>query len=127
MKNEIIHNGLPSSAYTDKEFWLTEAQTVFSDSWVFVGYNHEFKDTGDAIPIKVAQQPILLVKNIKGNINAFHNVCSHRCVILVDQAKNVKKIISCPYHAWAYDLDGKLLASPHFGGTNKHEPKNFIK
>ncbi|MDC1296645.1 Rieske 2Fe-2S domain-containing protein, partial [Alphaproteobacteria bacterium] len=93
----------------------------------FVGYNHEFKDTGDAIPIKVAQQPILLVKNIKGNINAFHNVCSHRCVILVDQAKNVKKIISCPYHAWAYDLDGKLLASPHFGGTNKHEPKNFIK
>ena len=74
-----------------RNFWLTEAQTVFSDSWVFVGYNHEFKDTGDAIPIKVAQQPILLVKNIKGNINAFHNVCSHRCVILVDQAKNVKK------------------------------------
>ena len=41
-----------------------------------------------------------------------------RCLKLVNEKKNVGKIIQCPYHSWTYDLDGKLKASPHFGGTN---------
>ena len=125
MRNNTIYNGLGSSAYTDNNFWTEEAKTIFSDNWVFVGYKHELKDIGDVLPIKIADQPIFLIKNIKKEINAFHNVCSHRCLKLVEKPKNVKKVISCPYHAWAYDLDGNLLASPHFGGTNKHRPQNF--
>ena len=66
-------------------------------------------------------------RNTKQKIVAYHNVCSHRCLKLIDQVKNVKKIISCPYHAWSYDLDGNLIASPHFGGTNNHVPNGFIK
>ena len=124
MANKIF-NGLESKAYTDKAFWNKEANTIFSNSWVFVGFAHELKNVGDAIPITVADKPLLLLKNTKNKIAAFHNVCSHRCLILVDKPKNVKKIISCPYHAWAYGLDGKLLASPHFGGTNNHKPKGF--
>ena len=125
MRADKIHNGLGSSAYTDNKFWIDEGKTIFSDSWVFVGYKHELKNIGDVIPITIAEQPILLVKNNRSEINAFHNICSHRCLKLVDKTKNVKKIISCPYHAWAYDLDGNLIASPHFGGTNNHKPKNF--
>ncbi|MBT3901733.1 MAG: aromatic ring-hydroxylating dioxygenase subunit alpha [Pelagibacteraceae bacterium] len=125
MKNDLIYNGLNSFAYTDNNFWLEEAKTVFSDNWVFVGCKHKLINIGDILPIKVAGQPIILVKNSKEEINAFHNICSHRCIKLVDQPKNVKKIISCPYHAWAYDLDGNLLAAPHFGGINNHKPNNF--
>ena len=125
MKEKIIYKGLSASAYVDKSFFLKESQTIFSDNWVFVGYKHELSTVGDVLPIKVAGQPIVLVKNTKEEIVAFHNVCSHRCVTLVDKPKNVRKIISCPYHAWSYDLDGKLLASPHFGGTNNHTPDNF--
>ena len=125
MNNKKIFNGLSSSAYTDKLFWTKEAETVFANNWVFVGYKHEFNNVGDVIPINISDKPILLVKNNKDDIAAFHNVCSHRCIKLVDQPKNFKHIITCPYHAWAYDLDGKLVASPHFGGTNNHQPKNF--
>ena len=125
MNSKKIFNGLSSAAYTDNKFWLKEAKTVFADNWVFVGYKHELKTIGDVIPINVSEQPVLLVKNTKEEILAFHNVCSHRCLKLVDRSKNLKKIISCPYHAWAYDLDGNLIASPHFGGTNNHKPKNF--
>jgi len=67
----------------------------------------------------------LLVRNNKNEITAFHNVCSHRCLKLVDEKKNVGKIISCPYHAWSYDLEGKLKAAPHIGGTNQHKPQGF--
>ena len=92
MNNDIIYNGLTSSAYTDYKFWLEEGKTIFSDSWVFVGYKHELNSIGDVLPIKVAEQPILLVKNTKDDINAFHNVCSHRCLKLIDKPKNVKKV-----------------------------------
>ncbi len=125
MPGKNIINGLPALAYTSEDYWLKECSTIFSKNWVFVGFVHEFKNSGDVLPITVAQQPILLIKNKKGEIVAFHNVCSHRCLKLIDQPKNVGKIISCPYHAWSYDLDGNLLASPHFGGTNKHKPEGF--
>ena len=126
MANKIF-KGLPSKAYTDQDFWNKECKSVFLNNWVFVGFAHELKNIGDVIPVTVADQPILLVKNSKQKILAYHNVCSHRCLILVDQPKNIKKIISCPYHAWSYDLDGNLLASPHFGGTNNHNPNGFNK
>ena len=126
LKDKTLANGLPSLAYTDEEFWEMECDTVLAENWVFVGFVHEFKKLGDVLPVSVAGKPILLVKNTKNDINAFHNVCSHRCLKLIDKPKNVKKVISCPYHAWAYDLNGNLLSSPHFGGTNNHKPKNFI-
>ena len=126
MANKIL-KGLPSKAYIKKDFWNAECKSVFVDNWVFVGFAHELKNVGDVIPITVAEQPILLLKNTKNKIVAYHNVCSHRCLILVNKIKNVKKIISCPYHAWSYDLDGNLLASPHFGGTNNHTPEGFDK
>ena len=120
-----ISQGLPSQAYTDKDFWIKESNTVFKNNWVFVGFAHELKNVGDVIPLNIANQPILLLKNLKGSILAFHNVCSHRCLKLIDNKKNVGKIVTCPYHAWSYDLEGNLVSSPHFGGTNNHNPNGF--
>ena len=121
-----ISRGLSSEAYTDEIFWEKEKNTIFANNWVFAGFVHELNKVGDVLPISIAGKPIILIKNKKKEINAFHNVCSHRCLKLVDKQKNVGSIISCPYHAWAYNLDGHLVASPHFGGTNNHKPKGFI-
>ena len=120
-------HGLPSLAYRSKKFWKKECKTVLWSNWVCVGAAHELKQAGDVTPITVADQPLILVKNRSGNISAFHNVCRHRCMTLVEESGNVGKLIRCPYHAWAYDLDGKLKASPHFGGTDTHEAEGFDK
>jgi len=117
--------GLPAKSYTDENFWKKECNTVLSDGWLFVGFVHEFKKPGDVIPLFIADKPILLVKDNNNKITAFHNVCSHRCLKLVDEKKNVGKIIRCPYHSWSYDLEGKLKAAPHVGGTDQHQPKGF--
>ena len=127
VKNGKITHGLPAQSYTDQHFWEIECNTVLADGWLFVGFVHEFSKPGDVIPISIAGKPILLIKNNKDEITAFHNVCSHRCLKLVNEKKNVGKIIQCPYHSWTYDLEGKLKASPHFGGTNQHTPKGFNK
>jgi choline monooxygenase len=124
-KNVNTIFGLPAKSYTDNEFWEKECNTVLSNGWLFVAFAHEFTKTGDVLPIFIAGKPILLVKNQNNKITAFHNVCSHRCLKLVNEKKNVGKLIRCPYHTWSYDLQGKLIAAPHIGGTNQHQPKGF--
>ncbi len=117
--------GLPAAAYTDEAFWKIECDNLLTRNWVCVGFAHELAEPGDAVPVTVAGMPVLLLKNQKGEIAAFHNVCRHRCLKLIDQPKNVGKRISCPYHAWAYDLDGALRSSPHFGGIRQQRPDGF--
>jgi choline monooxygenase len=117
--------GLPAKSYTDENFWKKECDTVLSNGWLFVGFVHELKKPGDVIPLFIADKPVLLIKDNDNKIVAFHNVCSHRCLKLVDEKKNVGKIILCPYHSWSYDLKGKLKAAPHIGGTGQHQPKGF--
>lgn len=118
-------HGLPAKAYTDEAFFEAECDSVLSRNWVCVGFAHELKEQGDAIPVTVAGRPLLLVRNGEGTIAGFHNVCRHRCLTLVDEPKNVGKLIRCPYHAWAYDLSGRLRASPHFGGMDDPQPEGF--
>ncbi len=122
-KGKLKH-GLPSSAYTSADFFRTECDTVFTDNWVFVGFAHELNEPGDARPVTVAGQPVVLIKNSEGKISAFHNACSHRCLKLVDEPINVGQMLSCPYHAWTYSLDGDLCATPFFGGK-EHQPEGF--
>ena len=124
-KNKNTIFGLPAKSYTDNDFWIKECDTVLSNGWLFVGFVHEFKKVGDVQPIFIAGKPILLIKNENEEIKAFHNVCSHRCLKLVNEKKNIGKLIRCPYHAWSYDLQGNLKAAPHIGGTNNHKPKGF--
>ena len=124
-KNSNTIFGLPSKSYTYNEFWEKECNTVLSNGWLFIGFVHELSKSGDVLPIFIAGKPILLVKNENNKISAFHNVCSHRCLKLVGEKKNVGKLIRCPYHSWSYDLEGNLKSAPHIGGINQHKPKGF--
>ena len=90
-KNPNTIFGLPAKSYTDENFWKKECKTVLSDGWLFVGFLHELKKPGDVIPLFIADKPILLVKNNNNEVAAFHNVCSHRCLKLVDEKKKCGK------------------------------------
>ena len=121
-----IATGLPSTAYTSEEFFALENAKLFHDSWVFVGFAHELDKPGDAIPVSVAGRPLLLVCNDACEIKAFHNVCRHRCLKLVDEPCNVGHVLRCPYHSWTYSLDGELKLTPYFGGREPRQaPEGF--
>ncbi len=121
-----IATGLPSTAYTSEEFFALEKAKLFHDSWVFVGFAHELDKPGDAIPVSVAGRPLLLVRNDACEIKAFHNVCRHRCLKLVDEPCNVGRVLRCPYHSWTYSLDGELKLTPYFGGREPRQaPEGF--
>jgi len=64
-KNSKSIYGLPAKYYTDQQFWEIECNTVLAEGWLFVGFVHEFLNSGDVIPISIAGKPMLLVKNNK--------------------------------------------------------------
>lgn len=122
--DEPLH-GLPSGAYTDEFFFSLERTRLFKQNWVFVGYAHQMEQAGDVRPVEVAGLPLFLLRSSSGNITAYHNVCRHRNLKLIDAAGNAGRMIRCPYHSWSYDHCGKLKNAPFFGGRIRELPDNF--
>ena len=105
--------------------YASSTNGLFRKSWVFVGFAHAMRNPGDVVPVTVAGQPLVLVRGRDGEIRAFHNVCRHRGTTLVSEACHVDRLLTCPYHAWAYDLEGRLRSTPHFDGYGNHTPADF--
>jgi phenylpropionate dioxygenase-like ring-hydroxylating dioxygenase large terminal subunit len=70
--------------------------------------------------------PLLMVRTKNDEVHVFENVCRHRGMILVEEPAQLNGPITCPYHAWSYDLEGHLKATPHVGGPNIHKDKTVI-
>ena len=120
-------HGLPNECYISQEYTKIERKKLFEDKWVVVGVASSVPNKGDAKPFKLLDLPIIILRDKKNKIRVFHNVCSHRGYKILQKPCNVKNTIRCPYHSWAYNTDGKLIATPHIGGMNKHSAKNFSK
>ena len=120
-------HGLPNECYISQEYTKIERKKLFEDKWVVVGVASSVPNKGDAKPFKLLDLPIIILRDKKNKIRVFHNVCSHRGYKILQKPCNIKNTIRCPYHSWAYNTDGKLIATPHIGGMNKHSVKDFNK
>jgi choline monooxygenase len=109
------------AAYTSPEFFALEQEKVFATSWVAVACLADVDRPGACRVVEVAGRSIILTRNKDGALRAFHNVCRHRAtMLLTPDARDVGRgnRIRCPYHAWAYDLDGACLGTPLFEGSD---------
>ena len=118
-------HGLPNECYISKEYTLIERKKLFEDKWIVIGVGSSIPNAGDVKPIDLLGMPILIVRTKKNEIKVFHNICSHRGVKLVKESGKIRNVLRCPYHSWSYDLDGKLIATPHIGGMNIHQTPEF--
>ena len=108
---------LPGVAYRDAEVFALEARTLLRDSWTSVACGQNVAEPGDLLPVRIADQSLLVVRGSErdGEIRVFYNLCRHRGAPLADtKCAATGGRITCPYHAWSYDLEGGLLAAPHF-------------
>ena len=127
-KNSINEaNGLPNECYLNDEYFKIERERVFFDNWIVVGVSSSVPEVGDAKPFNLMGIPLLILRDKNNKIRVFHNVCSHRGMILVKEECKLKNTIRCPYHSWSYNFNGELIATPHVGGMNIHETEGFIK
>lgn len=119
--------GLPNEAYVSQAFRDFERDNVIGKTWFCIGFGRDVPNAGDAFPSDVLGLPVIIVRREDGSIGVFHNVCSHRGAQLLTEPCNVAKRLRCPYHAWLYDLDGKLIATPHIGGPKTNAVDGFDK
>jgi choline monooxygenase len=112
---------LPNAAYTAPEILDAERKALFAETWAFAAVGAQIPDAGDVLPMTLAGLPLLAVREPKGGIKVFHNVCRHRGVQLVAEPQKKRPRLVCRYHSWTYGLDGALLMTPFFGGPDNHD------
>jgi len=105
---------LPGKYYHDESIYKEELEKIFYKFWIFACRAEEISSIGDYKLIEVGDESIILVRDKTNEIKALFNVCRHRGTQLCTETKGnfESKSIQCPYHAWTYALDGKLMAAP---------------
>jgi phenylpropionate dioxygenase-like ring-hydroxylating dioxygenase large terminal subunit len=102
-------SGLPGWAYFSQELFELECETLFKTHWQFVCHVNEAADIGAYVTLDVAGERALVIRGHDGILRAFHNLCRHRGSRIVPDVRGVcNKAMVCPYHGWAYNLDGGL-------------------
>lgn len=102
---------LPNRFFRSTALAELERERIWHDDWVFVGTEDAVAEPGDQRAVTVGTQPVLLIRQQDGELAALSNLCAHRGTLLVEGEANGKRI-QCPYHAWTFAEDGRLLSLP---------------
>ncbi|MCB5907765.1 aromatic ring-hydroxylating oxygenase subunit alpha [Streptomyces pinistramenti] len=105
---------LPGPAYTDPGLFRQEQEKIFERLWFCAVRGSDLGKPGAFRTVQVGGESILITRNRRGELRAFLNICRHRGARLcTEEAGEVRRSLQCPYHAWTYDLDGRLTAAPN--------------
>ena len=114
---------LPISAYTSQDWFDRERKEIFSKTWRYAGFVEDVAEPGSYISVQAGLNNIFIVMGHDRRLRAFHNICRHRGTQLIRAVGKTKKVLTCPYHDWTYDLDGNLISVPdekrEFEGIDK--------
>ncbi len=102
---------IPARIYRDPQFLEDEKQQIFWKSWMFAGHVSELSKPGDYVTAEFTGQRLFVIRTADGELKAFFNVCQHRGHSLLRGKGSARTPIVCPYHAWAYDHEGALVAA----------------
>jgi Rieske 2Fe-2S family protein len=104
---------LPQKYFVSREVFDEEQKKIFSRQWVLVGHQSQVAQAGDFFVPEVSGESLIVARDKNGEIRGFYNVCRHRGTRLCEEQTGHSAAIQCPYHAWTYGLDGRLIGSPH--------------
>jgi phenylpropionate dioxygenase-like ring-hydroxylating dioxygenase large terminal subunit len=111
--------------FIDDEIFELEMEHLFANTWVYVGHASQVPNPGDYYTTTVGDQPVVMVRHTDGTVKVLHNRCPHKGVkVAGDGCGNTGKFFRCPYHAWTFKTDGKLLSIPLKKG---YEPEAFAQ
>jgi choline monooxygenase len=102
---------LPWDWYSDPAVLRLEHERIFGRFWQYAARADQVAEAGSFSATVVGRIPVVVVRDRQGRLRAFVNVCRHRGSILCE-GDGRRETIQCPYHAWTYDLDGRLRAAP---------------
>lgn len=114
-EEQTQEHGLPPDVFKSPEIFEKECDAVFRQGWVGLASAQQLPEIGDILPIKIGGASLIIIRGADNEIGVFHNVCRHKAAPLVDEPCR-KRVLVCPYHRWAYNIDGSLRAAPKYYG-----------
>jgi glycine betaine catabolism A len=108
---------LPREYYTSPELYGDELEHIFTRRWLCVGREDRLANPGDWFTQAIGKESVLVLRDREGGYRAFYNVCRHRGTRICEEhaGQFTGGTIQCPYHAWTYGLDGRLIGAPSTG------------
>ena len=126
---ESYHQGARTLAgryYTAPEVFADEQERIFRRHWICVGRDATLAAPGDYFLVEVAGESIIILRDQSGERRAYYNVCRHRGTRLCEATTGrLSETIQCPYHAWTYALDGRLIGAPHMNEVEGFDKKSY--
>jgi len=114
----------PASWYVEPEFLELETGAVLHNSWQPVGRLDQVPRPGDFFSGVFLGQPYVVLRDKKGGLRAFHNVCAHHAAQVACGQGHAEELV-CPYHGWTYALDGRLRSAPRLGRVEGFRVEEF--
>ena len=112
--SESLIATLPGSTYVDEAVFRAEQERIFEQMWFCAVRTADLEKPGSFKTVQIGRESVIVSRNRKGEVRAFFNICRHRGVKLcMEESGQAERSFQCPYHAWTYDLDGKLIAAPN--------------
>jgi len=108
VRDELLHR----SIYTDPEIFDLEMLRIFGGSWMYLAHESEIPEPGDFVKRRMGRRQVLVVRTEHGEIKGLLNRCTHRGTTLVPGDGGCARRFVCPYHGWAFDLDGRIQNLP---------------
>jgi len=118
---------LPTHFYFDPDHHSAELDRIWSREWICLAHQSEIPETGQYRVVRLGKAQIVITRKADGELAAFHNTCRHRGSQLCEQTAGrfTKGRVVCPYHGWAYGLDGALTHTPRRIETADFNPQDF--
>jgi glycine betaine catabolism A len=105
---------LPGAWYTDPAVFARELRAIFETRWLCVARCGDIPERGQFLNVEAGTESVLIVRQPDGGLRAFLNVCRHRGARLcLEESGQAARYLRCAYHAWSYDLGGRLAAAPN--------------
>lgn len=102
----------PPEAYSEGAKFQREKQTLFAQHWLVFAASGQMPRPGDTVAHGVGGWPLFAMRGQDGVARAFHNVCRHQSMPVVDQGPGHCEALRCRYHGWTYGFDGRLIEAP---------------
>jgi len=108
----VSGTALKPHAYNDPSLLSLELREFFYKQWQFAGHVNDVTAAGDYLTFDIGDNSVIVIRGEDDELRAFQNVCRHRASRILEGKGRCEKVIQCPYHGWAYNLDGGLRGMP---------------
>jgi glycine betaine catabolism A len=116
---------LPQKFFVSPEIYAAEQEKIFSKQWLLVRHQSQLGSPGDYIVQDVNRESLIVIRDKDEKIRGFYNVCRHRGTRLKEDVCGHASAIQCPYHAWTYGLDGRLIGAPHMDEVPEFDKSDY--